>query len=65
MEVVMKKLKTYLCVALVAILLSTLCLSCKSNGYMPKRKKSRCNTCPTFSYVPNNQIDERTTAEYI
>lgn len=56
----MKKTRTRLCLALAVVVLSSLCLSCKSDGYMPKRKKSHCNTCPTFSLIPQNQTDEQT-----
>lgn len=57
----MRETRTHLRFALAILVLSALCASCKSDGYMPKRKKSRCNTCPTFSQVHQKTIDERTT----
>ena len=44
-------------VLLIVILLGGTIVSCKSDVNMTRRKKSRYNTCPTFSYAPNNHND--------
>ena len=36
---------------LIALLLAVLLAGCGGSGNMYKRKKSRCNTCPKFSYI--------------
>ncbi|MBO4741401.1 MAG: hypothetical protein J5605_07140 [Bacteroidales bacterium] len=55
----MKKrhIKIYTVITLITIILGSSIISCKSDVNMTRRKKSRCNTCPTFSYLPNNQYD--------
>ena len=47
----MKQLKIYSKTTLAALLLIALMASCGSSDNMYKRKKSRCNTCPKFSYI--------------
>ncbi len=48
-------------IALLAAILAGTMISCKSDVNMTRRRKSRCNTCPTFSYTtPNTQNDAQT-----
>ncbi len=44
---------------LVAVLLVAMMAGCGSSVNMHKRKKSRCNTCPKFSYIETHrQLDD-------
>ena len=54
------KLKRYTVIAVLAAILAGTMISCKSDVNMTRRRKSRCNTCPTFSYTPNTQTDAQT-----
>ncbi|MBQ6727056.1 MAG: hypothetical protein IJQ89_10850 [Bacteroidales bacterium] len=59
----MKKqdIKRITAIALLAAILAGTMISCKSDVNMTRRRKSRCNTCPTFSYTtPNTQNDAQT-----
>lgn len=47
-------------ILLLAALFAGTLVSCKSDVNMTRRKKSRCNTCPTFSYAPQTQLDDTT-----
>lgn len=46
-----KQTKIYSTTMLIALLLAILLAGCGGSGNMYKRKKSRCNTCPKFSYI--------------
>ncbi len=47
----MKPLGKYITRSMFALLLICFFMGCKSQSTMPKRKKTRCNTCPKFSYI--------------
>ena len=55
-----KRIKTVTVITLLASILAGTMISCKSDVNMTRRRKSRCNTCPTFSYTPNTQNDAQT-----
>ncbi|MBR4300488.1 MAG: hypothetical protein IKT84_01035 [Bacteroidales bacterium] len=41
----------YIKVGLILLIVSGMMAACGGTSTMPKRKKSRCNTCPKFSYL--------------
>ncbi len=41
----------YIKVGLILLIVSVMMVACGGTSTMPKRKKSRCNTCPKFSYL--------------
>ena len=47
----MNRLKRYIKIGVVLVLLLIMFVACGGTSTMPKRKKSRCNTCPKFSYL--------------
>lgn len=56
----MKKLKVKYSKTLPVVAIAVLMLaSCGSSANMHKRKKSRCNTCPKFSYIDSRYYDDR------
>lgn len=55
-----QNIKRITAIALLAAILAGTMISCKSDVNMTRRRKSRCNTCPTFSYAPNTQNDAQT-----
>lgn len=59
----MKTQKHHTAIAAIAMAIVLLATACASSSTMPKRKKSRCNTCPKFSYTDiqniNNTYDYR------
>ncbi len=56
----MKKLKVKYSKTLPVVVIAVLMLaSCGSSVNMHKRKKSRCNTCPKFSYIDSRYYDDR------
>ena len=55
-----QNIKRITAIALLAAILAGTMISCKSDVNMTRRRKSRCNTCPTFSYTPNTQNDAQT-----
>ena len=56
----MKKLKVKYSKTLPVVVIAVLMLaSCGSSANMHKRKKSRCNTCPKFSYIDSRYYDDR------
>ena len=46
-----KQTKKYSNLIPLALLMIALMAGCGSSDNMYKRKKSRCNTCPKFSYI--------------
>lgn len=56
----MKKLIIKYSRTLPVVVIAVLVLaSCGSSANMHKRKKSRCNTCPKFSYIDSRYYDDR------
>lgn len=47
----MKNMIKYIKVGLILLIVSVMMAACGGTSTMPKRKKSRCNTCPKFSYL--------------
>ena len=47
----MKNMIKYIKVGLMLLIVSVMMAACGGTSTMPKRKKSRCNTCPKFSYL--------------
>lgn len=47
----MKNMIKYIKVGLILLIVSGMMAACGGTSTMPKRKKSRCKTCPKFSYL--------------
>ena len=54
-KLIIKYSRTLLVVVIAVLVL----VSCGSSANMHKRKKSRCNTCPKFSYIDSRYYDAR------
>lgn len=54
-KLIIKYSRTLLVVVIAVLVLA----SCGSSANMHKRKKSRCNTCPKFSYIDSRYYDDR------
>ncbi len=52
----MKDMTKYIKTGLILLIVSVMMAACGGTSTMPKRKKTRCNTCPKFSYLDTHYM---------